>query len=146
MSEPVIETPTAEGLARSEAVLRRWLPAFLAGERADEELYADVVTTWHNIGEREVEVQRTPSRTRAAAGGADLVVQDVRVKVFDGGWVFRATTVGATAAGEAVRIPTCLVATLVDGRIARFEEYADSRAAEALFAAHQSGGATQSPS
>ncbi|MGN0063578.1 MAG: hypothetical protein ACI379_04995 [Nocardioides sp.] len=31
-------------------VARRWLPAFLEGRRADEELYADEVTTWHNIG------------------------------------------------------------------------------------------------
>lgn len=34
---------------------------------------------------------------------------------------------------EPVRVPTCLVVTLRDGRIARFEEYADSRAADALF-------------
>ena len=133
MSDVVITTPTPEGIAQAEAVLRRWLPAFLAGERADEELYADVVTTWHNVGEREVEVQRTPSRTRAAQGGADLRVEDARARVFDGGWVFQATTVGTSAAGEPVRIPMCLVAHLVDGRIARFEEYADSRAVEVLF-------------
>lgn len=112
---------------------RRWLPDFLAGHRADEELYAHEVTTWHNIGERESVVQRTPSRSRENAAGADLRVVDVRVSVFDGGWVFQGTTVGTDAAGEAVRIPTCLVARLEDGRIARFEEYADSRAVEGLF-------------
>jgi ketosteroid isomerase-like protein len=135
MTEPAICTPTLEGLARAEEVLRRWLPAFLAGERADEELYADVVTTWHNIGEREVEVQRTPSRTRARGAGAELRVTDVRVQVFDGGWVLQSVTVGTAPDGTAVRIPSCLVARLVDGRIARFEEYADSRATEALLAA-----------
>jgi ketosteroid isomerase-like protein len=46
--------------------------------------------------------------------------------------VLQATTVGTNAAGEPVRVPTCLVVTLRDGRIARFEEYADSRAADAL--------------
>lgn len=115
------------------AVVRRWLPAFLAGRRGDDDLYADPVSTWHNIGEREVEIQRTPSRTRQVDGGADLRVEDVRVKVFDGGWVLQSTTVGTSATGAAVRIPSCLVVTLQDGRIARFEEYADSRAAEALF-------------
>jgi ketosteroid isomerase-like protein len=45
----------------------------------------------------------------------------------------QATAVGANAAGEPVRVPSCQVVTLRDGRIARFEEYADSRAAEALF-------------
>lgn len=104
----LIETPTPAGVAQALDVARRWLPAFLAGERAPEELYADRTVTWHNIGEREVEVQRTPSRTRSNAAGADLSVTEA--------------------------IPVCLVVTLRDGLIARFEEYADSRAAEALLA------------
>lgn len=116
----------------ARAVAERWLPAFLEGRRADDDLYADGVTTWHNIGEREAEVQRIPSRTRQVRGGADLRVEDVRMNVFDGGWVLQATTVGTNAAGAPVRVPTCLVVTLRDGRIARFEEYADSRAAETL--------------
>ncbi len=134
MSEAVISTPSPAGLEQALDVARRWLPAFLAGRRADDELYADGVVTWHNIGERESVVQRTPSRTRQVESGADLHVTDARVRVFDGGWVFQGTTVGTNAAGEPVRIPLCLVATLEDGRIARFEEYADSRAAERLFA------------
>lgn len=130
---PVIETPSAAGIAQALAVAERWLPAFVDGRRADDDLYVDGVTTWHNIGERESEVQRTPSRTRAASAGADLRITDVRLRVFDGGWVVQATTVGTSAVGAPVRVPTCLVVTLRDGRIARFEEYADSRAAEALF-------------
>jgi ketosteroid isomerase-like protein len=129
----VIETPSSAGIAAALAVAERWLPAFVEGRRADDDLYADGVTTWHNIGERESAVQRTPSRTRAVSSGADLQITDVRLRVFDGGWVVQATTVGSNASGEPVRIPTCLVVTLRDGRIARFEEYADSRAAEALF-------------
>ena len=135
MNEPTISVPSPDGVAQALAVAQRWLPAFLSGQRADEELYCDGVTTWHNIGERESVVQRTPSRTRQVNSGADLRVEDARVKVFDGGWVFQGTTVGTSAAGTPVRIPTCLVVTLENGRIARFEEYADSRAAEALFAA-----------
>lgn len=133
-SEPVIETPSTAGVEQALAVARRWLPAFLEGRRADEELYAERTTTWHNIGEREVEVQRTPSRTRSNEAGSDLRVVEPRVKVFDGGWVFQGTTVGTSPKGEPVRIPVCLVVELRDGKIARFEEYADSRAAEALFA------------
>ena len=118
---------------QARALAERWLPAFLEGRRADEDVYAERVTTWHNIGERESEVQRTPSRTRQVQSGADLRVEDVRLNVFDGGWVLQATTVGTNAAGEPVRVPTCLVVTVRDGRITRFEEYADSRAAQALF-------------
>lgn len=138
MSE-LIQTPSAAGVEEALAVARRWLPAFLEGRRAEEDLYAEGVTTWHNIGERESVVQRTPSRTRQVESGASLHMEDVRLRIFDGGWVLQATTVGTNAAGDPVRIPTCLVATLRDGRIARFEEYADSRAAESLFGAPPAG-------
>lgn len=133
MSEPVIEEPSPDGVDQALALARRWLPAFVAGRRADDDVYAEGVSTWHNIGEHEAEIQRTPSRTRQVQAGADLRVEDVRLRVFDGGWVVQATTAGTNAAGDPVRVPTCLVVTLRDGRIARFEEYADSRAADALF-------------
>ena len=133
MSEPVIETPTSAGVEQALALARRWLPAFVAGRRADDDVYAEGVSTWHNIGEWEAEIQRTPSRTRQVEAGADVRIEDVRLRVFDGGWVVQATAVGTNAAGEPVRIPSCQVVTLRDGRIARFEEYADSRAAERLF-------------
>jgi ketosteroid isomerase-like protein len=133
VSEPLIETPTAAGVEQALAVARRWLPAFVAGRRADDDVYAEGVSTWHNIGEWEAEIQQTPSRTRQVEAGADVRIEDVRLRVFDGGWVVQATAVGTNATGEAVRIPSCQVVTLRDGRIARFEEYADSRAAERLF-------------
>jgi ketosteroid isomerase-like protein len=133
VNEPVIETPTSAGVEQALALARRWLPAFVAGRRADDDVYAEGVSTWHNIGEWEAEIQRTPSRTRQVEAGADVRIEDVRLRVFDGGWVVQATAVGTNAAGEPVRIPSCQVVTLRDGRIARFEEYADSRAAERLF-------------
>jgi len=133
VDEPVIETPTSAGVEQALALARRWLPAFVAGRRAADDVYAEGVSTWHNIGEWEAEIQRTPSRTRQVEAGADLRIEDVRLRVFDGGWVVQATAVGTNAAGEPVRIPSCQVVTLRDGRIARFEEYADSRAAERLF-------------
>ncbi|KAA1423572.1 hypothetical protein FE697_008215 [Mumia zhuanghuii] len=133
MTHPVIETPTTEGVERAAALARRWLPAFLAGRRAEDDVYAAGASTWHNVGEWEAEIQATPSRTRTVQAGADLRVEDVRVKVFDGGWVLQSVAVGVNPDGDPVRIPSCLVVTLRDGRIARFEEYADSRAAERLF-------------
>lgn len=132
MSE-LIEVPSADGIAETYALAQRWLPAFLAGRRADDDVYAEDVATWHNTSETVSKIQQTPSRTRANAAGADLRVENPRIKVFDGGWVFQATTVGATADGDPIRIPNCLVVTVENGRIARFEEYADSRAVEVLF-------------
>ncbi|TNC46240.1 nuclear transport factor 2 family protein [Mumia zhuanghuii] len=133
LTDPVIETPSPEGVAQAAALARRWLPAFLAGRRAADDVYADGVSTWHNIGEWEAEIERTPSRTRQVQSGADVHVEDVRVTVFDGGWVVQSVAVGTNATGEPVRIPSCLVVRLRDGKIERFEEYADSRAAERLF-------------
>jgi len=128
-----IETPSAEGIAASLAVARRWLPAFVEGRRADEDCYAPNVSTWHNVGEWEAEIKQTPSRTRRVEAGADIHLESLTLKVFDGGFVVQATTAGVSAAGVPVRVPTALVVTVVDGRIARFEEYADSAAATALF-------------
>jgi ketosteroid isomerase-like protein len=105
----------------------------VAGHRAEPDVYAEVVTTWHNVGEWEAEIKSTPSRTRRVQAGADLHLEDVRCRVFDGGFVVQATTAGTSADGRPVRVPTCLVVNLVDGKVARFEEYTDSRAAEALF-------------
>lgn len=140
MTTPEIRLPSSDGVAQAYAVVQQWLPAFLEGRRAADELYLDMdgtsqVVTWHNTTEKESVIQRTPSRTRANEAGSQLRVEDVKVEVFDGGWVFQGTTVGTNDAGGAVRIPVCLVARLVEGKIARFEEYADSRAFETLFTA-----------
>ena len=130
---PIVELPSAEGIAEAHALAQRWLPAFLEGRRADDDVYAEGVVTWHNTTEQESVIQAKPSRTRANDSGSDLRVVDVRLQVFDGGWVFQGTTVGTNEHGGAVRIPVCLVARVRDGKIARFEEYADSRAFETLF-------------
>lgn len=124
---------TEAGVLEAMTVAQRWLPSFAAGKRADEDLYAEVVTTWHNVGEWEAPIKKTPSRTRQVNAGADLHIEDARCRVFDGGFVVQATTVGTSAAGESVRVPTCLVVTVAHGKIQRFEEYADSAAAQRLF-------------
>ena len=128
-----IESPSAEGIAAALDVAQRWLPHFVAGRRAPEDCYAPNVSTWHNVGEWEAEIKATPSRTRRVEAGADIHLESLSVKVFDGGFVVQATTSGTSAAGVPVRVPTCLVVTVTDGKIARFEEYADSEAARALF-------------
>ena len=137
---PTISLPRPEGIAEAHALAQRWLPAFLEGRRADDDVYAEGVVTWHNTTEKESVIQEKPSRTRANDAGSALRVVDARVEVFDGGWVFQGTTVGTNEHGGAVRIPVCLVARVEGGRIARFEEYADSRAFETLFAAPEVAG------
>ena len=133
MTSPIVTLPSPDGVAEAYALAQRWLPSFLEGRRADDDVYAEGVVTWHNTTEQESVVQQKPSRTRANEGGAQLQVVDARVEVFDGGWVFQGTTVGTNDHGGAVRVPVCLVVRVEGGRIVRFEEYADSRAFETLF-------------
>ena len=128
-----VPEPVAAGLKDAWEVARQWLPSFVAGQRAAEHLYAEGVSTWHNIGELEAPIHTTPSRRRRINSGAQLAVDEVRCRVVDGGFVVQATTVGTSADGKKVRVPTCLVVTVRDGKIARFEEYADSAASSALF-------------
>ncbi len=110
----------------------RWLPAFLEGRRGPIELYAPDVHTWHAATGAVMPIDPTtndPSFARLRAAVPDLRREDVRTESFAGGWVVQATTVG-TVDGAEVRVNACLVARLDDeGRIARFEEYADSASA-----------------
>jgi len=131
--EIVFDQPTSEGVQAAYEVARQWLPAFVAGKRAEEHLYAPGVSTWHNIGEWEAPIHTTPSRTRRVNAGAVLGIDEVKCTVFDGGFVLQAVTIGTSADGRPVRVPTVLIVTVTNGQIARFEEYADSAASKALF-------------
>ena len=124
----------------TEEVAQRWLPAFLAGRRADAELYADEVTVWHNIGERTERLEAEPSHARAKAVLPDLHQEDVRLRVGEGHFVLQLTAVATDGAGQSVRVPSCLVVTVERGKITRFDEYADSAAAEAVVRALSGNG------
>jgi ketosteroid isomerase-like protein len=70
-----------------------------------------------------------PSGARARSAIPDLHHEDVRLHVHGGGFVLQVTAVGTAPDGAPIRVPSCLVVTVRDGRITRFEEYADSAAA-----------------
>jgi len=113
-------------------IAQRWLPAFLAGVRADAELYAADVTVWHNIGERSERLTAPPSHARAKAVMPDLHQEGVRLRIGTDHFVLQLTAVATAPDGSAVRVPSCLVVTVENGQITRFDEYADSGAAAAL--------------
>lgn len=117
------------GDAKTQAVLDRWLPAFLEGERGPVEIYAEHPVAWQAATGTTIAIdpqRNDPSFQRLQAAIPDVHREDTSVEVFKGGWVFQSTTVG-TVDGVEVRLPVCLVVRLDDDhRIARFEEYADS--------------------
>lgn len=116
--------------------LDTWLAAFLDGRRAPAHVYAPRAVTWHAATGAETPVVvddgSEPSFARLRRAVPDLRREDVRVERFDGGLLLQSTTVG-TVDGAEVRVAACLVVRLDDeGRVARFEEYADRQAAAAL--------------
>ncbi len=135
---------TSELKAQVSAVAEKWLPAFLAGERAPSSIYAAEVIVWHNVGESVHVLDAPPSFSRARSVLPDLHHEDVNLQIHDRGFVLQVTTVGTTPDGTAVRVPACLLVTVKDGRITRFDEYADSVAAAPIVAAIENAG-TQTP-
>ena len=68
-------------IENTRAVADAYLPAFLAGERAPAEMYAETVTVWHNIGEVERTLSEPPSYARLRDAMKELRHEDVRVLV-----------------------------------------------------------------
>jgi ketosteroid isomerase-like protein len=124
----------------AQAVVDQWLPAFLAGRRAEPHLYASQVVVWHNVGEREEQLTQPPSFGRLSDLLPDVRREGVRVTVGDDSFVVQATTVATLPDGTVARVPACLVVHVADGRITRFEEYADSAAAAPILAALSASG------
>lgn len=112
--------------------MERWLPAFLAGHRGPVDLYAEEPITWHAATGIETPIDPRvddPSFARLREAVPDLRREDVRTQVFANGWLVQAAVVG-TVDGEQVRAEAALVVHLDrTGRIARFEEYADTASA-----------------
>jgi uncharacterized protein len=118
-------------------VARAWVGPFLAGERAPAALYAEEVTTWHAATGTTTPLGERPSGARLRDAIPDLRHEDIRLHVHADGFTLQATVVG-TVSGTELRLPVVLIATVVDGRITRFEEYADSASAAPFAAALQS--------
>jgi ketosteroid isomerase-like protein len=113
----------------------QWLTALQAGdlEGVRRSVHPDI-TVWHNFGDTE----RVGVETMLK-GVAELNTQvaafrfdESRCDVFTGGFVERHIMRGRTASGEEMDIPSCMVATVQDGRIVRLEEYLDPAQVPAL--------------
>ena len=120
--------------AEVRAVAEAYLPHFLSGQRAPHDLYAWPVSTWHAATDTRTVIDAPPSQARLREVLPDLHHEDVAVHVHARGFVIQATVV-ATVDGEVRRLPTVLVVHVEDGRITRFDEYADSVSAAPFRAA-----------
>ncbi len=107
--------------ALAEELLERTRALDLDGMRA---LFARDVVFWSNVGQGESGVdQRMAFMALEKEVFDELEIEDVRIEVFDGGFVQQCVFAGAVKSGVTVRVPTCLVIRVAEGQVTRFDEY-----------------------
>ena len=94
----------------------------LAGKKTEGMHLNDFLLTWDKSEDEIAAIFLTAEILRAMRS------HNISCRVFDSGFVVQATTVGTSARGIPVRVPTVLIVSVVDSKIARFEEYTDSAA------------------
>lgn len=104
-------------------------------------MYAPDATVWHNIDDKD----KTVEESLAFIGGLQSVCtrtwnEQTRRTFTENGFVVQHYTCAELKTGEQLRIPSCLVITVRDGKISRVEEYIESRAAAPGFAALAAAG------
>ena len=122
--------------AEIDALATDFFAAITRGDlEAVASLYAPDVAVWHNVTAK----IQTQDENLALLGSlvpkvSEWRYEEVRRRCFDGGFVQQHVLRGRNAKGESVAVPVCLVAEVRDGKVARIDEYLDSRAAGPLFA------------
>lgn len=111
------------------ALARRFFRAIEDGDtRAIVECWTPDIRVWHSFDT----VELGAADAMAALGWFFSALPDRRYEVasldaFEGGFVQRHTLVGRLANGQRLEWPACAVCRVNEGRIARLDEYMDSR-------------------
>jgi len=104
---------------------------FAAIERGDvdavRELYAPDVEVWHNYDNL---AQSRDQNLRTLAwmvkNVADRRYEEVRRRPIPGGVLQQHVLRGTAPNGAQLNVPSCMLVTVVDGRVTRIQEYLDS--------------------
>jgi ketosteroid isomerase-like protein len=95
--------------------------------------YAPDARIWHNFDG----VAQTLEENLATMAWLDKRLSGRKYEIvsrhaFDGGYVQQHVLTGTLTSGEPFRMPACLVVQVVDGKIARLDEYLDTGHTKAL--------------
>ena len=105
-----------------------------ADEAAMREIYSPDAAIWHNFDEKDQTVDENLLTLHDLHRRvANLAYTEIRRFLSPDGFVQQHVLTGQAKAG-AVRIPAMISFTVVDGRIARLEEYLDTRQALVMYA------------
>jgi ketosteroid isomerase-like protein len=110
------------------ALAKRFFAAVTAGDmEAVRACYAPGATVWHNTDGVSQDVDEN-LRVLAwiARNVKDFHYEDVRRQATPTGFVEQHLTCGTSPGGAPFAIPACIVCTVIDGRVARVDEYIDS--------------------
>ena len=112
----------------------RFFAAVVAGDLdAVRAMYAPGAVIWHNNDGAEQSVDENLRVLRwATTRIAGFRYEDMRRLATATGFIEQHTLRGQAPNGAELRVPACIVCTVVDGRIARLEEYLDSAQIAAL--------------
>jgi ketosteroid isomerase-like protein len=112
---------------------------FAAIERADLEtvraLYADDVVIWHaHTGKEQTREENLALLAQAVKSIQGFRYEEVRRLAIADGFVEQHVLRGTAPSGQPLEVPACIVVRLRNGRIARLDEYLDSKSLAPLFA------------
>jgi ketosteroid isomerase-like protein len=112
------------------AVAKRHTQAMAARDLAEiERIYARRATIWHNTDRRTLSVaDHIASYARNTAALERIDYADIRLSVFDGGFLQQHVITAHLRDGRSFDIACCVVARVRDGLIVQLEEYLDSAA------------------
>jgi len=126
MSEPHVHPHVAVALRLNERL-------FAGDVEGLGAIYADDIVVFRNFDERElVRKQVLKVVTWLVGNVKELRYDDVHIEATERGYVQRHVLRGKAPNGAELRVHTCLVVGLRDGRIARMDEYFDSAQMAAL--------------
>lgn len=131
-AEALSDTHIAEMTALAEALFA----AVAAGDvAAAHALYAPDAVVWHNFDGIEQTLEEN-ARTLEWMKRAlpDFRYTDMRLAATPTGFVEQHVIVATNRRGERVAVPACIVATVVEGKVTRIDEYLDSAHAALLSA------------
>ena len=96
-------------------------------------IYAPDAVVWHaHTGAGQSVEDNLRTLAMVAKYVKDFRYEDRRCQATETGFIEQHTTKGIASDGTPFEIPACIVCTVVDGRIARLDEYFDSAAAASL--------------
>ena len=118
-------------------IAERLFSAIMAGDvAAVRALYAPDVRVWHNFdGATQSADENLAVLQWVTTTIRGLRYEDVRRQATADGFVQQHVLRGTMPDGAAVEIPACIVVTIRDGRIARLDEYLDSKHTKVLLTA-----------